>query len=211
VDEKVRRILAMRWEMGLAENGGLVDADKADAPIGDRFVVDAARDAAERSILVMCDRSRTLPVSAGKRVLVVEQIFPTHRAANNMYCHPGLLWEEMCAISDRVGSVEIENVPSPADKERVRRRLAEDQYDVIVTTNYYYHKAAAAIPDVVDLCLATGKPVVVVTNTPYEFGVNPKYPTVLTCFQPGGRENLRAVAQIVYGQLKATARLPVKV
>jgi beta-N-acetylhexosaminidase len=210
VDEKVRRILGMRWDMGLAKDGGLVNAKRAALPIGDAKVVSAARDAAERSVLVMWDRAKALPLSLKKKVLLVEQIFPTHQAANNMYCHPGLLWEEMCAISPNVGSIEIANVPSEADKARLRRRLEQDQYDAIVTTNYYYHKAASAIPDVVEMCRKTGKPVIVVSNTPYEFGADTDYPTVLACFQPGGRENLRAVAQIVFGKLKATGKLPVK-
>lgn len=210
VDEKVKRILALRWEMGLAENGGLVDEAGAADPINEPFVVEAARDAAEQSVLLTSNTAGVVPVDPSSKVLLVEQLFPTHKAANCMYCHPGLLWAEMCAISDSCGSVEIENVPDGADKARVKRRLEEDDYDAIVTTNYYYHKAAGAIPDVVRMCMDTGKPVVVVTNTPYELGADKSYPTVLTCFQPGGRENLRAVAQIIYGKLEARAKLPVK-
>jgi beta-N-acetylhexosaminidase len=115
VDEKVQRILAMRWEMGLAKNGGLVKAEKAAAPSDDPEIVQTAMEAAERSVLVMRDKQKILPVAAHKRVLPVEQIFPTHAQANNQYIHPGLLWEEMCAISDNVGSVEIQNVPGAAD------------------------------------------------------------------------------------------------
>jgi beta-N-acetylhexosaminidase len=211
LDEKVQRILAMRWDMGLAKNGGLVKADKADAPIDDPVVVKTAMEAAERSVLVMRDTQKAMPVAAGKRVLLVEQIFPTHAQANNQYIHPGLLWEEMCAISDSVASVEIPNVPGAADKVRIQRRLDQGEYDVIVTTNYYYHKAAAAIPDVVEMCRKTGKPVIVVTNTPYAFGADPSYPTVLACFQPGGREHLRQVARLIFGKAKCRAKLPVKV
>ena len=211
VDEKMQRILGLRWDMGLAENGGIVDESKAADPINDPAVISAADDAADRSIIVMSDKDGILPVDPSKKVLLVEQIFPTHAAANNMYCHPGLLWDEMCAISGSVGSVEIQNVPNDQDKARIKRRLDQGDFDVIVTTNYYYHKAAASIPEVVEMCMATGKPVIVVTNTPYEFGVDPKYSTVLTCFQPGGRENMRAVAKIIYGKMKPLAKLPVKV
>ncbi|MBM4148310.1 MAG: hypothetical protein FJ224_04635 [Lentisphaerae bacterium] len=211
VDEKVRRILAMRWDMGLAKNGGLVDAAKADAPIRGKFVQDAAREAAERSVLVVANRGKVLPVDPKKRVLLVEQIFPTHAAANNMYCHPGLLWEEMGVIGKSVGSIEIQNLPDAGDMERLKRRLAQNDYDVIVTTNYYHHKAAAAVPQVVKLCQATGKPVVVVTNTPYVFGADPSYDTVLALFQPGGREHMRVVSQIMFGKRKAKSRMPVNV
>jgi beta-N-acetylhexosaminidase len=211
VDEKVQRILAMRWDMGLARDGGLVKAEKAGAPINDPVVVKTAMEAAERSVLVMRDTQKALPVAAGKKVLLVEQVFPTHAQANNQYIHPGLLWDEMCAISESVGSVEIPNVPGANDKARIQRRLDSDEYDVIVTTNYYYHKAAAAIPDVVEMCRKTGRPVIVVTNTPYAFGADPSYPTVIVCFQPGGREHMRQVARLVFGKAKCRAKLPVKV
>jgi beta-N-acetylhexosaminidase len=100
-------------------------------------------------------------------------------------------------------------VPDEKDINRVRRRLDED-FDVIVTTNYYYHKAAAAITDFVLELQATGKPVVVVANTPYDFAAPGDLPTVLVCFNPGGREQLKAVAEILFGILKPTAKLKIK-
>jgi len=52
--------------------------------------------------------------------------------------------------------------------------------------------------------------VVVVTNTPYEFGAPADFPTVITCFNPGGKEHLAAVANVIFGKLKPTAALSVK-
>jgi hypothetical protein len=210
LDEKVRRILAMRWDMGLADGGGLVEESAADAVTRDSFVVNTATEAAERTVLLMRDEAEVLPLRPEQKVLLVEQVFPTHAAQNNLYCHPGLLWEEMLAESPNVRSIEIENVPGEKDRRRVRRRIEEDEYDVIVTTNYYYHKAAAAIGDVVRELMGTGKPVVVVANTPYGFAVEDDFPTALVCFQAGGREHMRAVARILYGKGEATAKLPVK-
>ena len=51
---------------------------------------------------------------------------------------------------------------------------------------------------------------VVVTNTPYDFGAPADLPTVLVCFNPGGRECLRATADAVFGRLKPKGKLPVK-
>ncbi|MBD3316551.1 MAG: hypothetical protein GF344_12250 [Chitinivibrionales bacterium] len=209
VDEKVRRIMAMRWDMGLADNGGLVEEHNADEVTRESFVVDTAEEAARRSVLPLRDDANALPLRPEQRVLLIEQIFPTHAAQNNLYCHPGLLWEEMRGLSSNVGSIEIENVPGEKDRQRVKRRIEQDDYDILVCTNYYYHKAAAAISDVVRELMATGKPVIVVANTPYEFAVEPDFPTAVVCFQPGGRENMRAVARILYGDLKPTAKLPV--
>lgn len=210
VDEKVQRILAMRYDMGLAENGGKVNAPMADAASHHPFVTTLCKEAAEKSTLLLRDEAGLLPLKKDAKILLVEQVFPTHIRANSMDCHPGLLWDEMWRVGENVGSIEIDNVPGEADRQRVRRRLQEDDYDVIVTTNYYYHKAAAAIEDLVAEMQATGKPVVVVTNTPYEFGAPESMPTVITCFNPGGRECLRAVVDVLFGKLKPTAKVPVK-
>ncbi len=209
VDESVKRILEMRWDMGLAENGGKVDVSKAGEPFNDPFVVKTATEAAEKTVLLMRDDANNLPLKPEQKVLLIEQIFPTHEVANNMYCHPGLLWEEMCKVSDNVGSVEIGYRPTENDKARIIRRL--DEADVIVMTNYYYHKAASAITDLVKEIQKCGKPMVVVTNTPYPVAADAKFPTVVVSFSPGGREQLKAVSEVLYGRLKPTAKIPVDI
>lgn len=210
LDEKVQRILAMRWDMGLAENGGVVEPQKALDITNEKEVVEAAVEIAEKSVLKLRDNDNLLPLPKNKRILLVEQIFPTQAAANSMYCHPGMLWEAMCNYSENVGSIELNNVPTEMDKIRLKRRLENNDFDIIVTTNYYYHKAAASITDLVKQMQETGKPVVVITNTPYAFGADDAFPTILTCFQSGGKEHLEAVAKILFGQLDATAQTPVK-
>lgn len=206
LDAKVERILTMRYDMELADNGGLVDLGKAGEATYAPFVVETAKEAAQKSTLVLRNEENLLPLSKDKKVLLVEQIFPTHERSNNVYCHPGLLWEEMCKYSDEVYSVEIPNTPTEADRERILRRIKEA--DVIVTTNYYYHKTAKAISELVRE-LKEEKPVIVVTNTPYAFGAPKDFGTVITSFNPGGRECLEAVAEVIYGELEATAKLDV--
>lgn len=208
IDQSVKRILSMRWNMGLAENGGKVDASKADAPFNDPFVVKTANEAARKTVIVK-DRASLLPLSPEGKTLLIEQIFPTHAFAANMYSHPGLLWDEMSRISENVSSVEIRYFPSKNDLERIRRRIGEAE--TIVMTNYYYHKGASSISDVVREVMAMGKKVVVVTNTPYEFGLPVDFPTAIICFNPGGREQMRAIAEVIYGNLKPAAKFPLDI
>lgn len=200
IDESVERVLKMRWDMGLADNGGKVDVEQAETPIHDSYVVHAAQEAAEKSTILLRDEQSLLPLGKEQNVLLIEQIFPTHEFANNMYSHPGLLWEEMCAFSSHVGSVEIPYVPAEQDRQRALRRVEEA--DVIVMTNYYYHKNASASSEFVREVQKSGKPVIVVTNTPYEMGASADFPTVITSFNPGGRECLSAVAKTIFGELK---------
>jgi beta-N-acetylhexosaminidase len=200
IDESVQRILSMRWRMGLAENGGKVDPALADEPFNDPFIVKTATEAAQKTVMVK-DTMSQLPLDPNKRVLLIEQVFPTHSAAANMYSHPGLLWDEMCRLSHHVLSVEIPYVPRDMDLDRIRRRVGEAE--VVVMTNYYYHKNAASISNFVRKVMSMGKKVIVVTNTPYEFGLPEDFPTGIVCFNPGGREHMKAVAQTIYGKLKA--------
>lgn len=207
LDEKVARILAMRWDMGLAENGGIVDASKVGNAVRSVFVNDTAKEAADRSTWLMRDRENLLPLSPDKKILLVEQIFPTQERSNNFYSHPGLLWEEMSRYSGSVGCVEIPNTPTEADYDRVRRRIQEA--DVVVSTNYYYHKTGSAISEFIRE-IAAQKPVVVVSNTPYAFGAPEDFGTVVTNFNPGGRECMASVAKILFGKMESTASLDVK-
>jgi len=209
IDESVRRILKMRWAMGLSDGGGKVDPDEAQRSVEDEEIARVATEAARRTILLLRDEQDLLPLLPDRKVLLVEQVFPTHQMANDMDAHPGLLWEEMFRLSDNVGSVEINNVPTENDRRRVLRRL--DEADIVVSTNYYYHKAASSNTPLVREILKSGKRVIAITNTPYEFGAPRDLPTVMVVFNPGAREHLRAVAETIYGKLTPIASLPVEV
>jgi beta-N-acetylhexosaminidase len=208
LDESVARILRLRWDMGLAENGGIVNPEKAAEPINDSFVIKTAKEAAEESVLLIRDEANLLPLKPEQNILLVEQIFSTHQMANNMSSYPGMLWSLMTEMSPNVGSVEIPLTPREQDPERIFRRINEA--DVIVTTNYYYHKAAAVMTKLVREIHQKGKPVVVLTNIPFERAAPKDFPTVLTVFTAGGKENLKAAVDVIYGKLKPTAKVPVK-
>jgi beta-N-acetylhexosaminidase len=208
INESVHRILKMRWNMGLTRNGGKVDAAKAGDLFSDPVVVNTAQEAANKSVLLMRDNAKLLPLQKGTKVLLVEQIFQTHAMANNMYSHPGLLWEQMCLYSDNVASIEIPYVPTDADLKRVLKRLPEAQ--IVVVTNYYYHKAASSISNFVREVKQVIPNSIVVTNTPYDFGAPADFDTVIACFNPGAKEHMKAVAEVIFGKLIPTARMPIK-
>ncbi len=209
IDESVVRILRMRHDMGLAE-GGLVDASKAAEPIDEPETRQAAIDCAERSVLQLRNRRNLLPLSPDTRVLLVEQVFPAHLHANNMYSHPGLFWEACCAEASEVACVEMPYLPTGDDMDRLRRRLQTESYEVILTTSYYYHKDGPGGGEALTEMLATGKPVVVLTNSPYAFAVRDELDTVVTVFHPGAPEHMRAAARVIFGSLAPVGKVPVK-
>ncbi len=211
LDESVRRILIMRWNMGLAHNGGKVDVSKAGQPFNDPFVAAVANEAAEKSIVVLRDDVNLLPLKRETKVLLVEQIHHFHSFINTMYAHPGMLWEELRKRSDNVAVVLINEKFSETDKVAVLERLREMDYDVIVTTSYYNYRSHATMTGMLAEMQQYQKPIVIVSNSPYEaFGIPAGFPTGIVCFAPNGRENLSAVADILYGNTKSTAKLTVR-
>lgn len=207
LDASVRRILAMRWRMGLAENGGKVDAAAAGALFHDPQTVALADEAARRSTVVLRDRAGLLPLPAGKRILLVEQIHHFHRFINNSYSHPGMLWQELRRIAPGIATVAVNERLTDRDREAVRRRLPEA--DVIVSTSYYNYRSHAIMLPMLEELRAAGKPLVIVSNTPFEkFGVPAWADTAVISFCPSGREHLRAVAEVLTGRLKPTGRIP---
>jgi len=114
----------------------------------------------------------------------------------------------MCTLSQNVISVEVSAAPSLEDKNRVRSRLNEA--DTIVFTNYYNHKSASNYYDFIMELHKTGKKIILISNTVYELTNPPEISTVIVVGTPAGRENLKAAAELLYGKIKATGKLPVK-
>jgi beta-N-acetylhexosaminidase len=208
IDDSAKRVLGMRWDMGIVENGGIVDPCAAARAAKDPFVASTAATAAKKCLLVQKNEKNLLPIDPSEKVLLVEQIYHTHWEANNYDCHPGMLWEEMCALSPNVVSVEIPSTPSEEDKGRVRARLGEA--GTVVFTNYYNHKSPSNYNDFIEELHRMGKKVVLVSNTVYELTNPPCIPTVIVVGTPAGRENLKAVAELLYGKFEATAKSPLK-
>jgi len=211
LDQSVQRVLNMRWDMGLAENGGKVDATKAGEPFNDKFVVNTAKEAADKTITILRDRDNLLPIGKDKKVLLVEQIHHFHSFINNMYSHPGMLWEEMRKYSDNVAVSLINETYTEKDKAAVFERLEENDFDMIVTTSYYNYRSHGIMLPLLQELKKYNKPIVIVTNNPYEnFGAPEEFPTAITCFCPPGKENIAAVAETLFGKLKPTAKIDIK-
>lgn len=197
IDESVRRILSMRYDQGLFEPELSVDPAHAQAVTNDPAVVATCLESAQKSTVVLRDKDGLMPLDPAQKVLLVEQVFPTQAFANNMYSHPGLLWESLCRHSTNVGAVEISNVPTEDDIRRVEMRV--DESDLLIVTNYYYHKAAHSNSELVRKIMGLGKKVIVVSNTPYAFGAPDDFGSVIICYQPGAPEFMDAVAALIYG------------
>lgn len=207
LDQSVQRILQLRWKMGLAQNGGKVDPDRA----AELFYADEtkalAQEAAEKSTVVLKNESKIVPVSPQKKILLIEQIHHFHAFINNSYSHPGMLWKEMRELSDNVQVVAVNEKITEGDCQAVMR--AVQSADLIVSTSYYNYRSHAIMLPFLEQLKSTGKPIIIVSNTPYQaFGVPEWAEAAIVSFCPSGREHLRFVAQLIFGEKTATATLP---
>lgn len=211
LDASVQRILGMRFDMGLSVDGGKMDAQKAEKSFNDSFVVKTATEAAEKTITILRNEEKLIPISKNKKVLLIEQIHHFHSFINNMYSHPGMLWEEMRKLSDNVGLTLINEKYTENDKAAVMQRLADEDFDIIVATSYYNYRSHAIMVPFLKELQGLGKPLIVVSNTPYEaFGVPNEISTAVISFCQSGRENVKAVAETLFGKLEPSAKIDSK-
>lgn len=196
LDEAITRTLSVKHAYGLFTNGNLRDPAEADAGVCDPKVRSIAEQSANAAVTIMRDEQGLLPLGQKKRILLVEQQNPLHIRVNDHQLHPAILWECMLEHNENVGIVETTLGFNEDDKARVRRRL--DEADVVVVTNYFYRREGGGNQFIREIA-ATGKPVVVVTNTPYPQAVLPEYKTVV-CMYSASRQSMTATARMLFGK-----------
>ena len=207
VDEAIYYNLSVKFDYGLFENGGIIDPIKADQIQLDEEVIRLEAKAADDSVVLMRDRQGLLPLCKEKKVLLVDQVGQTQRNMNNYHCHPGVFWKLLLEHSESVICVEtVGRKTLDQDTEtRVIRRISEAEIIIAVANNP--HKGIKLNMDLIKKLNETGKPVILVTNSPY--GIPESFDTVLITFADA-TESMRVAAEIIYGKRKAMGKLPVK-
>lgn len=195
IDDAVRRSLSVKYDYGLFENGNLRDASQAGSGIADPKIAQIAQASAEAAIQVLRDEQNALPLTLGKRVLVIEQRCPLHFRTESQKCHPGIFWENFFRYTNDVGQIEVEMVPTETDMKRIYKRI--DEADVIVTTNYFDRRTGSKSEFVDKLVRVAKVPIIVVTNSPFPFTVDPAYKTVI-CTYGVSPESLAAAIRTLY-------------
>jgi beta-N-acetylhexosaminidase len=198
LNASVRRILTMKYNLGLLQRHGLVNADEAGQPIRDPEIVAASRDAAEKCVTVLRDEEGLLPLRPEQSVMVIEQQILDGYAGCDVYCHNKMFNQVMYEQSPNIIGLDTKFKASREDEEFLMDLV--DQADVIVATNYYWRLLPANNSDLIRRLIALGKKVVVVTNCPYELGAVAEAGTVV-CNYSVTPESLRAAAKVVYGKL----------
>lgn len=204
LEASVRRILGMRYDMGLHHEGGMADLDAAAGAFDSPEAISVANDAARRSVAILRDREGLIPIVAGRRVLVVEQAHALHLFQNSDYCHPGILWRKMREVADGIGGIVVSETPTEADQAAVRARLGDA--DLLVVTNYYNYRGGTPMESFLEELRATGKPIVLIVNNPFpKFGALDWAGSIVWNSAISSAEGNQAAAEVLLGELSPTA------
>ncbi|MDD3925457.1 MAG: glycoside hydrolase family 3 N-terminal domain-containing protein [bacterium] len=206
IDDGVRRILAMKADAGLFDEGWRTVPEELRAHLDDPEVRNLSRRAAQVATLGMRDRKNILPVSGGSKILVVEQAMFLCRYTYDSDFHPYMLWEYLDNIYPGAGLVRLDMFGTDEDLAEVRETASG--YDLIVATNIYSRGARPNTDFLKQVIARTDKDVIVVTNSPFPATVTGEMDTVVCIFSEMP-ESLRAGAEVIAGRLPAGNRLPI--
>ncbi len=238
INEAVRRILTMKFQLGLFDQPCVADPSKPCLNAGAAdAVVDSGRDqtlkAAQESVTLLRNQNNALPLAAGSRVVVTG---PSADSMTNQLGGWSVSWQgvagagHVCcmgapdqippgttALTGILGAdPQAESIPDQAAA--VAAAPNTDVYVAVVGEKAYAeglgdNPAPALPPDqqaLISALEATGKPVVVVVEAGRPVGLGPaeKANAVVMAYQ-GSTEAGQAVADVLFGKVDPSGHLSI--
>ena len=207
LNESVTRILKMKYNLGLLDRNGQVDAENAAAPMHDPEIIRISRTAAESCATILRDEDKLLPLKQDQVVMVIEQQVLDGYSGFDLQCNNKSFNIAMFEQSKNILALDTKFKASAEDEEFIMEYVNEA--DIIVATNYYWRLCPANNTDLINKLIAMGKKVIVVTNCPYELGAVPLAKTVI-CNYSVTPESLKVAAEIIYGNTEAKGKWMLK-
>ena len=213
IDASVRRLLEAKRRVGLDRRRSM-PIDSVKFVVGDSNHVAVARTVAERSITLVRDSLKQLPLSKLPRSRRVLSITLARR--NDLAAGTGFDAELRRHFSTVRSELVNADAPANAEWERLLRVAASS--DVVIVSSYVSHAwnaASAAAPQefarfVKALVRARRKPIVVSLGNPYLLQQIPGVPAYLIGWSGIGVSQ-RAAARALLGTNAITGRLPIRI
>jgi beta-N-acetylhexosaminidase len=207
LNASVKRIMRMKYNLGLFAKNGQVKADEAGKPIRDERNIAIARKTAEKCITLLRDEDNLLPLKESQTIMVIEQQVLDGYSGFDVCCNNKSFNEAMFEQSMNIIGLDTKFKASKEDEEFLMQYV--DQADVIVATNYYWRLCPANNSELIKKLIAMGKKVVLVTNCPYELGAIAEARTVI-CNYSVTPESHRAAARLAFGKLQSQGKWMLK-
>jgi beta-N-acetylhexosaminidase len=204
IHESVRRVLTMKERHGLLDPPyGIVDIERLHRIHADPELKAVAKEAAEKSLVVLRDDAKLLPLRKGSKVLVVEEPFGLMGEMNSSVAYCGALYHALLRAGVDAYYTDYHNNNLDAAWPDIQR--LSKLVDVVVFTGYT-KRGQACRRENYERFLQLGKPLVFVTNSPYPKIVSPKFSTVLVTFSTTAMSS-QAAAEVILGSLTPTGKL----
>ena len=206
LDEHNRRVLAMKYDYGLFDTPK-VDVEKVMDVINDPQIRQISRDVARRCSILLRNAEGLIPLSPDTPVLLVQQRCDLyHNKANDVWFHANMLQEFVRRHAKTVADYETELEVTETDVTAVMK-LAETFEVVIVLCPFW-----RSLPTLVDCCnklIASGRKVIIVTNTPCPLSCPPDAKTLLLTLSTMP-PSLDHAAAVIYGKAECEGAWPLK-
>ncbi len=194
LDDKVYRILSLKYEYGLFEPEE--DRENPEDVLADQGIRQLARQAARRSILTERNQDRAIPVQGGRLVVIEQKV----KEYNDIQWHSGILYEACQSYQEDAAYLETSYTYDETDRGQIQDAL--DNYDTVIATNYFLRgkgKNKAFWEE--QIALHPDTRIIIVTNTPYEeISIPSNAKNVLVTFATSP-ENIKAAAAVLFGEM----------
>jgi len=204
LDDRVGRVLAYKARAGIVD-APLVDLGRVEDPLHDEGIVALSKELPAKTAQWV-QRGQAARLAGDTKVLVAEQCNRFAWQANDVWYHPGMLWEAMTTASNEADNVRVVECTMTGKDDFPRIAQQAEGVDVIVATSYYCRTTDHNL-ELIRKIVALGKPVVAVTNNPFLCKDLLMCDSVLLLFS-GNPRGLQAVSDILYGTAKPTGRWP---
>jgi beta-N-acetylhexosaminidase len=202
LNEKVYRVLNCKFEYGLFHYGTLWPENPEEV-IRDPRIVSLSKLVAKRSVLVLRNRQKVLPLPKDGRVLIIEQM---KTSPNHIHWHPGMLFKYCLKYNPGATYLEIDFTPDEKDMTNIRNLARE--FDTVVITNFYSRESKGNNQMVGELLADKSKTVVVIANTPYPNSIPEQAGTVVVSFATSP-QNMDVTAGVLFGEIHPEGEWPV--
>ncbi len=207
LDEAVLRINRLRRKMNLHQTA-VVESAAAAVPFGSAQATQCARTLADRSVVVLKDSANRLPlrIDADQTLAVIGPKPQKLAGANDPVQSEDMLIQEVLEKFPQAKSLLTELEPSPENLAATKALC--DEADVVIVASINAINFAGQ-PELVNLCLASGKPVITVAmESPCDLEMYPSAETCI-CTLGAGRDAMRSAVKILTGELVPSGTLPI--